>query len=488
MMFEDFSFPKKGQAEAFWLSQKILGEVNSRFNYYFSELIYRVKFSDSLSPKKHILRNLNGDILIKIIIFLIKIKTPKNITDKFDFVINPSFCTFARKPEQELLCNLLELLLQEDFKICVIFRDEIIPRTIKKKLINTNIQNLSFINPEDDIESHNKKILKFISKIIAKLDYNYIANLLAQHKIHLQLSSDLLQTKIYTMLAWFWVARKIEFDIAILRVEWETYSFPIKETARWRGKRTIAFQHGVISHTLDVPVTVSRFLTFGEQSAKFLQVLNQEFSSITGQTNICNDFRVCGAIIDDIKIQTNNFEKRTILILDQSVDRAVKFNGLNSQIKALEILLEKLLIQADIDKVIIRPHPEAKISDFWICCKNNYPEKLELSHSQFKLEMDINRSSVAIGLFSGALAIAAASGLPSYWLRTPDCYHTPDLSCFDEFALSENQILEDIKQIMSSEMLYLKRQESTLKVSKVYYNENKKISLNRNFLNLFLEN
>ena len=39
----------------------------------------------------------------------------------------------------------------------------------------------------------------------------------------------------------------------------------------------ITFQQGVISHTLDVPVTASTYIAFGKSSASFLARMNHAF-------------------------------------------------------------------------------------------------------------------------------------------------------------------------------------------------------------------
>ncbi|CCQ54127.1 hypothetical protein [Crocosphaera watsonii] len=489
MIDKPFNFPPKGQGEAFGLAQELLGNADSRFNYYFQELIYNVQFSQAINKKNNPFKSLHGNLVLNLAKGLIKkVKNNQESDNKFDYLINPSASTFSRNPEQELLHNLVKKTLDKNLRTCVIYGKPSIILPLKKRFVNhPNLKKLSFINPQNEIPRGYQILFKYLAAIAGKLDYQYLSNLLAEHNIHLRWSSEMISNKIYAMLSWLWVANQIEFETAILRVEWESYSFLIKETAKCRGKKTIAFQHGVISHTLDIPVTVSRFLTFGEQSAQFLQSLNQDFAKITGQTNLCNDFRPCGSVIDNIQIIPNNFEQKTVLIIDQSVDRAIGFNGLKEQIKTLDELLEKLLMQENIKKVIIRPHPEATISDAWISCKCHYPDKCDFSNAKFPLDMDISRSSVAIGLFSGALAIAAASGLPTYWLKTVDGYYTGDLSCFDEFTFFSEDILEDIQKIMSSEKLYLERRNRILEVSQQYYKNNQKINFDEHFWQMFIE-
>ncbi|CCQ69347.1 hypothetical protein CWATWH0402_6355 [Crocosphaera watsonii WH 0402] len=62
MIDKPFNFPPKGQGEAFGLAQELLGNADSRFNYYFQELIYNVQFSQAIN-KKIILLNLFMEIL-----------------------------------------------------------------------------------------------------------------------------------------------------------------------------------------------------------------------------------------------------------------------------------------------------------------------------------------------------------------------------------------------------------------------------------------
>ena len=128
-------------------------------------------------------------------------------------------------------------------RTCVIYGKPSIILPLKKRFVNhPNLKKLSFINPQNEIPRGYQILFKYLAAIAGKLDYQYLSNLLAEHNIHLRWSSEMISNKIYAMLSWLWVANQIEFETAILRVEWESYSFLIKETAKCRGKKTIAFQ------------------------------------------------------------------------------------------------------------------------------------------------------------------------------------------------------------------------------------------------------
>lgn len=480
-MFEEFNFPKQGEAEAFWQAQLILGKKDARFNEYFRYLIYNVDFSEPCkSANNSIINYVNGSMIFRVVKFwLEKVKPFKN-KRKFDILLNPSLSTLYRKTEQELLAELIDFFLDKKQKICVLINQPDIPKLIKKKINNkSGFHEILFLNPEEIINKNSQRLLLKIAKVIANLDNKYISNYLQKNNIFFKKNTgNIFQQAVYLHLIWFLTAKEIQFEMAILRVEWDNYSYAIKETANKRGKKVIGFQHGVISHTLDIPVTVDRFFTFGEQSAQLLIKLNNQFSQQTGQTDLCSSFQPCGSIIDNIDVVNNNFNQRTVLFIDQSVDRAIRFNGLEQQIKDLELLIERVLLLKDVKKVVVRPHPEAKHPQFWNLCKDKYADKFELSNSQITLSQDIAHSSVAIGLFSGALTVAASSGLPSYFLSTSNGYYTPDLNCFRDFILPKDLLMETIKKLVTDEEFYQQQKQKCLGQASQYFINNQKLNIN----------
>jgi hypothetical protein len=113
--------------------------------------------------------------------------------------------------------------------------------------------------------------------------------------------------------------------------------------------------------------------------------------------------------------------------------------------------------------------------------------KFEISHSKISLEIDVQRSSVAVGLFSGALIVCAASGLPTYFLSSEIGYYTPDLSCFQEdFVLPLAKIQQKIKLLLSNHEMYLEAREACMHKSSIYFINNQKLRINKEFIKKIL--
>jgi hypothetical protein len=491
-LIKKFNFPLAGEAEAFWESQKLLGKIDSRFNLYFRSIIYNVSFADTepLAEKSGFINNsfLNKKItgLYQKLLTLIQ----KNTKIECDILINPSFCTFNRITEKKLVLNLIESCTSLGLIVCVVCNNEI------KQILSGELddlvtsKNVMLINPISEMTWFQKKIVRVLSKIIAKADFREVTRILAKNRINInrQVYSSI-ESAIYNKFSWLHIQKNLNFKFVILRCEWDDFSVSITESSKLKEIPVICFQHGVISNTLDVPVRVDRFLTFGEQSAKLMTELNHQFAQATNQSNLCSEFYPVGSITDSIKLQINNFSRRSVLIIDQSVDRACKFNGLSQLIEETERLIKALLLCDPVEKIVIRPHPQSKFFEFWEWCSINYPHKFDISHPRLKLEVDIQRNSIAVGLFSGALAVAAASGLPSYFLTLQDAYFTPDLNCFkNDFALPFDRLIHKLQKLTTDEAFYLEERRRCLETSSIYYAKNQQVSIDKNFIKEYILN
>ncbi|MDJ0688926.1 MAG: hypothetical protein QNJ41_10480 [Xenococcaceae cyanobacterium MO_188.B32] len=487
--YEDFHFPERGEALAFWQAQQILAKEDPDLSKYFRYLIYNVEFAESqfidtnkIQINKHlkIYRKIKS-LFLTLISFLAKFNQRPKL--HYDILINPSFSTISRKSEQKILFELVNACLSLNHKVGIVSDRR--TQNLFQDLFTDN-EHLSFIQIDFIFGKFVRKILLFLSRLISRLDLYLISELLVRNNIKFKqdVNCNLL---IFSELVWFCLIGKINFDLAILRCEWDDHSFSIKEYAKRINKPVFCFQHGVISHSLDIPVTVNRFFTFGEQSAQLLQSLNQQFYKLIYQNCKKVEFCAVGSIIDSIVKTENNFAEKTVLVIDQSVGRAVKFNGLKNQIDELNYLIKNFLELEDIKKIIIRPHPQASFSDFWNYCLANFSNKFEVSNPKLSLTTDVKRGSIAIGLFSGALVTCAASGLPSYFLTCEKAYYTPDLECFREnFTLPKDKLYSEINHIIKDEVAYLSKREQCLKASQAYYKNNNNCVLDKSFFTKYI--
>ena len=77
--------------------------------------------------------------------------------------------------------------------------------------------------------------------------------------------------------SWERLAPWLEFDALVARCHWHVLCSAVCRTALQRGKPVVTFQQGVITHTLDAPVTASKYVAFGPSSASFMAKVNRAF-------------------------------------------------------------------------------------------------------------------------------------------------------------------------------------------------------------------
>lgn len=290
--------------------------------------------------------------------------------------------------------------------------------------------------------------------------------------------------------AWERLAPEVEFDAVVARCHWHALCSPVCRTARERGKPVITFQQGVIGHTLDVPVTATKYVAFGQASASFLDRMNKEFAASVGMPEPSVEFVKGGSLFDSLAELPDQFENQTLLMVDVPMAQA-DFYGTEIQCKALLLLAERLLT-ADLPlrRIVIRAHPFWSNLDFEDCqhLVRKHSRRCELSHPSWSLADDLRRSSVAVGIFSGALTVASAAGLPTLFLQTEDGYTTGDLSCFspDQTLLPDAAFCE-ISRILAVPSEYANARALALRNARQYYDEGKNANLSGAFFEHLLE-
>jgi len=290
--------------------------------------------------------------------------------------------------------------------------------------------------------------------------------------------------------AWEHLEPFVEFDAVVARCHWNALCSPVCRTGWQRGKKVITFQQGVIGHTLDVPLTASKFVAFGQPSAKFLAQANERFFQACEITEPKVDYVEGGVLFDTIIDLPDQFDLQTLLIVDVPGPQD-DFYGVEGQSQALIQLADRLL-SSNLPslRVVIRPHPFWKGLDFAACQRlvREHPNRCELSHPAWSLEDDLRRSSAVVGIFSGVLTIASACGLPTYFVQTAQGYTTGDLACFSpRQTLLPDAAFCEISRVMADRRAYTEARAVARRNGREYYADGTNANLDANFFEGLLQ-
>jgi hypothetical protein len=272
--------------------------------------------------------------------------------------------------------------------------------------------------------------------------------------------------------AWERLAPSIEFEAVVARCHWYDLCSPVCRTGMQRGKPVITFQQGVFGHTTDVPVTASKFVAFGASSAAVLAEANQRFFDAVGSPESPIDYVSAGSLFDTLLPLSDQFSLQTVLMIDMhTVGRDTWGDG--EQAQALLQLAEKLLAaKLPLRRMVIRPHPQWKDFDLGACLKlvREHGDVCELSHPVWSLEDDLRRSSVVVGIWSGALTVASACGLPTIFLETEHGFKTRDLACFSpEQTLLPDPAFRELSKLLTEPQSYAEARKVALRNASEYY-------------------
>jgi hypothetical protein len=290
--------------------------------------------------------------------------------------------------------------------------------------------------------------------------------------------------------AWERLAPWVEFEAVVARCHWHALCSPVCRTGRQRGKPVITFQEGIIAHTLDAPVTASRYVAFGQTSASFLARLNSRFFQAAGLPEPTVEYLNGGCLLDPLTVLPDQFDRRTLLMVDVPGGPGDAFYGIESQCRALLQLAERLLA-ADLPlrRLIIRPHPYWSNLDFDDCKRlvGEHSTRCELSHPAWSLEDDLRRSSAVVGIYSTVLPVASACGLPTVFLETESGYTTGDLECFRPGqTLLPDAAFCEIGKILTDREAYTEARKGALRNAREYYAHGKNLELGNSFFERLL--
>lgn len=289
--------------------------------------------------------------------------------------------------------------------------------------------------------------------------------------------------------AWERLAPFIEFDAVVARCHWYEFCSPVCHTGMQRGKPVITFQQGVVGHTLDVPIIASKFVAFGAPSASVLALANRRFFDAAGLPEPPIDYFNAGSLFDTLLPLPDQFSLQTVLLIDLHTVQGNTW-GDEGQAQALLQLAEELLAsKLPLRRVVIRPHPQWSAFDLGACLKlvREHRDVCELSHPVWSLEDDLRRSSVVVGIWSGALTVASACGLPTIFLETEQGFRTRDLACFSpEQTLLPDAAFRELSRLLTDPKSYAEARKVALGNASEYYENGANAALDGEFFTRLL--
>jgi hypothetical protein len=382
---------------------------------------------------------------------------------------------FTRKTETRFFIRTLLGLAQTDAKIlCLLPTDAPCRKEVDSQLAAAGRSNqVTFIDPLTPLNSMESFLRPRIARMRGASTFEKTVQILEPHGLNpgLEVKAGF-EHVAYFVEAWERLAPWVEFEAVVARCHWHVLCSPVCRTGQQRGKPVITFQQGVIGHSLDVPVTASKYVAFGHPSASFLARVNRAFYQATGMPEPRVEYINGGSFIDTVTALPNQFSHQTVLMVDVP-NAPGDFYGLESQCAALLQLAGKLLASdLPLRRLLIRPHPFWNNLDLEACQSlvREHPTRCELSHPVWPLEDDLRRSSVVVGILSGALTVASACGVPSVFLHTEEGYTTGDLACFSpRQTLLPDAAFCEIRKLVSDRQAYAAARTEALRNGHEYY-------------------
>ena len=408
------------------------------------------------------------------------------------------FCpmaNFTRKTENQFLIRSLLGLAQTGAKIvCLLPSSAPCKQELEAQLVAAKSPgHVTFVDPLAPLDSIESRLRSQAARVRGREAFQKTSEILSRHGLAPPSGvADSFNHIAVFVEAWERLAPFIDFDAVVARCHWNTLCSPVCRTGLERGKPVITFQQGVIGHTLDTPVTASTFVAFGTSSASFLNDLNRLFFKAAERPEPITEYVRGGSLYDNIVSLPDQFEHQTLLMVDVPQPPGQgEFYGVEGQCRALLQLADNLLAAHSSLRLIIRPHPYWGDLDLQECQRlaREHQFRCELSHPAWSLEDDLRRSSVAVGIFSGALTVASACGLPTIFLQTEEGYTTGDLSCFaDGQTMLPDAAFDKISDILQNRQAYACARNEALRNARDYYAGGGNLALDGAFFERLLRN
>jgi hypothetical protein len=411
-------------------------------------------------------------------------------TIKTDVLLCPN-PDFSRQAETRFLVRILLALAQTEARILCLLPDDAPCRNeLDAHLAAAGRSGqVTFIDPNFPLNPTQARLRSRVARMRGLTAFEEAVRVLEPHGLSLghEVECGFERTARFVE-AWERLAPWVEFDSVVVRCHWHALCSSVCRTAQQRGKPAIAFQQGVICHTLDAPVTASKFVAFGQSSASFLARVNRRFFEAAGIAEPPVEYVHGGCLFDTVTVLPDQFKHQTLLMVDVPNAQS-DFYGLESQSLAVLQLAERLLTSdLPLRRLVIRPHPYWSNLDFEPCLRllREHPTRCELSHPAWPLDDDLRRSSALFGIFSGVLSVASACGLPTVFLETEGGYATRDLACFASQVFQPEAAFSELGRILTDQRAYAEARTRALQNARGYYANGTNLDLNASFFERLL--
>ncbi len=316
-------------------------------------------------------------------------------------------------------------------------------------------------------------VLRARGRLSAFEDWHCLAERLPDGLVFSDEAYDAMAGIATVRLAWRRLRERVEFGTALVRCHFTPLGASVAEAEMDRPATVVTTQHGVICSPTWSPILADRYICFGASSADFARRLDREVAERSSRPALCTDYLPSGSLYDPLPPLHPRTEPRTLLVIDQNTRRGSLLLGMHEQnrefAEAVELALERC---RNLDRVLIRPHPDNREMEGWRHLPERHPGRVVFSRPGSKLEDDMAESSVVAGMFSGATVTAAACGLPTVFVWREGWYYTGDLECFRDSLFTHPDRLPGIlDDILASPAGIRARAEKSRDAARQYYHE-----------------
>jgi hypothetical protein len=349
---------------------------------------------------------------------------------------------------------------------------------------------VTFLDPETPLNPVDERMRPIASKLRGRTVFAKAVEILQPHGLSPTRWSlpDFEKTAHYVE-AWERLAPSIEFNAVVARCHWYDLCSSVCRTGLDRGKPVITFQQGVVDHSLDVPITASKFVAFGASSTSVLAESSRRFYAAVGSPQPLVEYINAGSLFDVIVPLADQFSVQSLLFVDSHSVPGDPW-GTGKEVEALMQLAEKVLkAKLPLKRLIIRTHPHWHNHDISACLQlvREHRGVCELSHPAWSLEDDLRRASVVVGIASGVLTIASASGLPTIFLRTEQGYKIRDLECFSPAqTLLPDAAFCEIRKLLTDHEAHIEARKVAMHNAREYYTNGANAALDGDFFTRLL--
>jgi hypothetical protein len=269
---------------------------------------------------------------------------------------------------------------------------------------------------------------------------------------------------------WRSMRENIDASALITLTNYRPLSAVLLAEAAESRRLSISFQHSVVTCPGSfVPIPCARYAVFGAASRGLLDRLDAEFAAAVGRQPVCRDIVSIGSLLDPIAPREAAAASGDILVIDSGEGFARNFFGIAEEFSALESaagVLSKMC--APRRSLVVRAHPRGGAGR-WRRVARRFGGRIKVSTGR-PLAEDLRSAALVVGLFSTVLPVAAACGLPVFFLWKPGWFFTPDLAAFapDHFA-DPDALPARAFELLKSESLYRRASRSAQAAAEQYF-------------------